>query len=52
MIGNYLLEKDLVPDSLIKWKIKDIIKQRLKDEIYFLTILFIDKMYKKFFLFK
>ena len=32
MLGNYLLEKNLVPDSLIKWKIKDIIRQRLRDE--------------------
>ena len=32
MLGNYLLEQNLVPDSLIKWKIKDIIKQRLRDE--------------------
>ena len=32
MLGNYLLEKNLVPDSLIKWKIKGIIKQRLRDE--------------------
>ena len=32
MLANYLLEKNLVPDSLIKWKIKSLLGQRLRDE--------------------
>ena len=32
MLGNYLLEKNLLPDSLIKWKIKGLLGQRLRDE--------------------
>ena len=32
MLGNYLLEQNLLPDSLIKWKIKGLLGQRLKDE--------------------